>query len=326
LLARPRSPRRIPLNNLTNPDERCNPVLSVVVIPLIGRDVLAACIDRLPLSKVECIVVLRRAMGTAASWQQRYQSVTFLDATNEPVPMRRQIGVAAATGDIVGLIEDTSWPDETWYAAAREAFEDPQVAAAGGSVRIAATLPSRYQALGWSEYGAFAPIHCAQTSSYNSEAKRPWTAGRVPGNNMVFRSVDLIEAMHGEVKGLFEGAVCERMLARGRRVVFQPQMSVTFSASDPHNASLATRLHHGRIYSAGQVANRTWPGRLAHLTKTPLLPLVLTIRRASFLARSGRMIARLPVLFWIFLMESSWALGEAVGTLRGVGKSMSEWR
>jgi hypothetical protein len=261
-------------------------------------------------------------MGTAASWEQRYRSVNFLDATNEPVPVRRQFGVERATGDIVGLIEDTSWPDEGWCTAVRAAFEDPETAAAGGSVRIAATLPSRYQALGWSEYGAFAPPPVSQMCSGGSRSP----AGRVPGNNMAFRRADLIEAMRGQDNGLFEGSVCQRLLARGRRVVYQPQMSVIYAACDPHNASLATRLHHGRIYAAAQIPGRSWPARLAYLVKTPFLPIVLTARRASYLARSGSLIARLPVLFWIFLMESSWALGEAVGALAGVGTSMKEWR
>jgi hypothetical protein len=271
-------------------------------------------------------VVLRRAMGTAASWQQRYPSVRFVDVTNDAVPMRRLVGVRTATGDIVGLIEDTSWPDETWCAAAQGAFEDPQVAAAGGSVRIAATLPSRYQALGWSEYGAFAPLLRPPTASHDSESRRRWTAGRVPGNNMAFRRVELFEAVHDEEAGLFEGIACDRLLARGRRVVFQPQMSVNYAACDPRNASLTARLHHGRIYSGAQAAEWTWPARLVHLAKTPLLPLVLTMRRAAFLAQSDRIVAQMPILFWIFLMESSWALGEAIGTLRGVGKSVSEWR
>jgi len=34
----------------------------------------------------------------------------------------------------------------------------------------------------------------------------------------------------------------------------------------------------------------------------------------------------MATLFWVVLMESAWALGEAVGVLTGVGKSINEWR
>ena len=314
-------PRRTPLNNFTDPKEERNPVLSIVIVPLIGEDVLAKCLDRLPLDEVECIVVLRLAMGTAASWERRYRTVKFLDATDEPVPVRRQFGVETATGDIVALIEDTSWPDEGWCTAVRAAFEDPETAAAGGAVRIADSLPNRYQALGWSEYGAFAPLPL-QTCSAGSQSP----ATRVPGNNLAFRRADLIEALRGQNNGLFEGSVCQRLLARGRRVVWQKNMSVTYAACDAHNASLATRLHHGRIYAATRFSDQGWPAKLGHLIKTPFLPVVLTASRVSYVARSGRLMARLPVIFWIFLMESFWALGEAIGALAGVGTSMREWR
>jgi hypothetical protein len=81
--------------------------LSIVVIPLVGNSALANCLDRLPLVAVECIVVLRETMGEPRYWQQRYPSVIFLHSPEEPVPLRRQRGTAAAAGDVVGILEDT---------------------------------------------------------------------------------------------------------------------------------------------------------------------------------------------------------------------------
>ncbi len=299
--------------------------LSVVVIPLIGQDALASCLDRLPLDTVECIVVLRENMRVASLWERRYPSVIFLGAANEPVPVRRQRGVGIATGDVVGLLEDTSWPDEGWCAAARSAFADGQTAAAGGPVRIATTLPSRYQALGWSEYGAFAADRDRQSSLIDS-GEGAITASRVPGNNMAFRRRELIEVLREEQNGLLEGPVCAKLRAQGRRILFQPGMRVTFSACDRHNASLTTRLHHGRIYAAAQVHGRARLLRFAYFAKATLLPIVLTARAMAAMTRSGRPSARLPVLIWLGLMESAWALGEAIGALTGAGKSMNEWR
>ena len=40
------------------------PDLCAIVIPLIGENALANCLDRLPLSALECIVVLRGRAGT----------------------------------------------------------------------------------------------------------------------------------------------------------------------------------------------------------------------------------------------------------------------
>ena len=97
--------------------------LSVVVVALIGRDALANCLDRLQWDSMECIVVLTKAMLGASQWKRRYPSVVFVETADEPVPLRRQRGVTIATGDVVGLLEDTSWPHEGWCAAVRSGRE-----------------------------------------------------------------------------------------------------------------------------------------------------------------------------------------------------------
>ena len=302
------------------------PDFSTIVIPLIGANALANCLDRLPLSALECIVVLQETMGEPRFWQQRYPSVIFLDGSHEPVPLRRRRGIAVASRDVVALLEDTSWPGPDWCAAVRSAFSDVETAAAGGPVRIAATLPSRCQALGWSEYGAFAPHHILRQGQNGSNPDAPIVASRVPGNNMAFRRAELIEALRGEVNGLFEGSVCTRIMASGHRVVLQPRMLVTYSACDQHNAALSTRLHHGRIYAGMRNRGQTQLSRLVHVAKAVLLPIVLTARTMVAMTGSGSLMTRLPVLFWLALMQSAWALGEAIGALTGVGKSLSEWR
>jgi len=300
--------------------------LSVVVVALIGRDALANCLERLPLDAVECVVVLTKTMRTHSQWERRYPSVVVIEAPDDPVPLRRQRGVMVAKGDVVGLIEDTSWPHEGWCAAVQAAFTDPETAAVGGSVRIAPTLPRRCQALGWSEYGVFAPDQAAQSPSSGCHHDRLIRTDRVPGNNMAFRRPELLELLREEGDGLVEGPICARLLAQGRQILYEPRMLVTLSACDRHDASLTTRLHHGRIYAASRLKGKSWPARLLHLAKATLLPIVLTARAATAMGASSRANVRFPVLFWVSLLATAWALGEAVGSLRGAGHSMSEWR
>jgi hypothetical protein len=298
---------------------------STIVIPLIGQNALASCLDRLPLSTLECIVVLREAMGDLRDWQQRYPSVNFLHASQEPVPLRRQRGVAVASSDVIAFLEDTSWPDPDWCAAVQSTFADLDIVAVGGPVRIAATLSSRCQALGWSEYAAFSPHHLFP-SMPGSNADAPIITSRVPGNNMAFRRAELIEVLHGEPHGLVEGSVCARMLKAGRQVVLQPRMLVTYSACNRRNAALGTRVHHGRIYAGMQFQDQRQLPRILQAAKTVLLPIVLSARTIREMSGSGPARARLPVLFWVTLMQSAWAIGEAIGAVAGPGKSLNEWR
>jgi hypothetical protein len=295
-----------------------DPLLSVVVVALIGRDALANCLDRLPLDAVECVVVLTKEMRYASQWKRRYPSVVFIKAPDEPVPLRRRRGVMAAKGDIVAVLEDTSWPEEGWCAAVKAVFTDPETVAAGGPVRIATTLESRCQALGWSEYGAFAPK--------GTRHNRMIRTDRVPGNNMAFRRSELLEVPCKEADGLIEGSVCARLSAQGCQILYVPRMLVTLSACDQRNVSLATRLHHGRIYAASRLKGMGWSAKLLHLAKTTLLPIVLTARTVSAMNAVSRSSVSFPVLIWVSLMASAWALGEAVGSVTGAGQSIRKWR
>src|SRR5262249_5443811 len=73
-----------------------------------------------------------------------------------------------------------------------------------------------------------------------------------------------------------------------------------------------------------QIRGQTRLSRLVHIAKATLLPIVLTARTMREMAGSGRLMRRLPVLFWLVLMQSAWALGEALGALAGAGKSLND--
>jgi type III secretory pathway component EscU len=75
-----------------------------------------------------------------------------------------------------------------------------------------------------------------------------------------------------------------------------------------------------------QLQDQNRSSRILHVAKAALLPIVLSVRTMVEMAKSGRLVMRLPVLFWLILMQSAWALGEAIGALAGTGKSLDEWR
>jgi hypothetical protein len=291
--------------------------LSVVVIALVGGEALSSCVDRLPLAEVECIVVLKEGMETE-EWKRRYPSVIVLERPeSEPTPVRRSEGLRAASGGIVGFLEDTSWPDESWCEGVHAAFTQLRTVAAGGPAKLAPMLPSRCQALFWNEYGAFASL----------PQNPPITpVMRVPGNNMAFRRLDLLTILASLGEGLIEGPVCTRILAAGGQIVFHQLMGVTFSTCDQHNARLSTRFHHGRLYAASRVKNKPWTARLFYLAKTPILPMVLIVRGARGKRIAGSSTDNFRVFLWMSLMMIAWSLGEALGAVRGAGSSMSEWR
>jgi hypothetical protein len=303
--------------------------LTVVIVPLLGGDNLVACLKCLPLSAVECIVVLRGGMDNHTAWAQRYPTVMFVDGGGRPVPLRRQQGVELAQGALVALLEDTTRPDAGWCEAVYAALADASVAAASGPVRISSLLPSRHQALAWSEYGEFhASRQQRQTPgvSGKSISRAPVVPLRVAGNNMAFRRAQLLEVLTRRVGGLVEGTVCDMLRERGLGLIFHPAMSVTYAAPDCHGARLGTRLQHGRIYAATRAEGRAWPHRLVLVGKSTLLPVVLSARTLSSMIGAVQPAAMPAIGLWVCLLESAWAVGEAVGAITGAGNSLEAWR
>ena len=305
---------------------------TIIVIPLLSGPALEACLQRLSkilqLDRVECLVVLADGedAGDISTWRRRYPTVRFLSASQPAVPLRRRQGVEAAHGEFVALIEDTSCPGPGWYEALSEGFDKPEVAAVCGPVEVSRTLPSRFQALGYTEYGRFHPCHMVRGKgpARTEDALRP--ARRLPGNNLAYRRAPLLEALLGSNGGLFEADVNERLRSQGFQLLMHPTMLVTYCGADHHGARLSTRFQHGRLYAARRSAGRSWLVRLTLLAKSVTLPVILPARALSTVFRALPLSSIPRVALWIGLLEGAWALGEAVGYLAGEGNALESWR
>ena len=303
-----------------------NGELTVIVVALLGGRALEACLQRLEamLEEGGTQALVLRPFGEAGEriedWRRDYPHVGFLDTGQDPVPLRRQRGAEACESEFVAFLEDTTWPSPGWRIAILAGFDDPKVAAVGGPVEISSALPARARALGVAEYGRFHPAVLGLATN----SARPAT--RLPGNNLAYRRDCLLAALQQSAHGLIEGEVNDRLRARGLRLVLHRGMLATYAGQDLNGIRLSTRLQHGRLYGAGRSTGQPWTRRLTLCAKASLLPIVLSARALGSAARAMPP-AKLPaVAIWICLMESAWALGEAIGYMAGEGRSLRSWR
>lgn len=111
-----------------------------VIIPTRNReDVLAECLDRLlaePEPPFEIIVIDSSATEATQAILRRYPGVISHRIGDVPFSMvlSRNIGISRARGDVVAFIDDDCFVLPGWLGALARAFDDPQVAAAGGRV------------------------------------------------------------------------------------------------------------------------------------------------------------------------------------------------
>ena len=130
--------RRGPGCARARPGARMSPSVSIVISTNGRGGAVASSLGataQLDHDQLEVIVVVGPDdAGTheaLAPWSQR---ITTLECPARNLSMSRNIGIAAASGELVAFIDDDALPDPGWLEPITAAFDDPEVAAAGGPV------------------------------------------------------------------------------------------------------------------------------------------------------------------------------------------------
>ena len=156
----------------------------------------------------------------------------------------RNLGIAAAGGDVVAFIDDDAVPDQTWLDDLIGAFDDPEVAATGGPVfdHTGYRLQARYSlADRWGD----AHIETEPRSLDYLDHPDTWTFPYTIGTNALFRK-ELVIAVGGFDENyafyLDETDLCLRLIERGYVVMPQDRGVVyhKFLSSGIRNAKRVT--------------------------------------------------------------------------------------
>jgi hypothetical protein len=270
--------------------------LTVVVVALLGGQALDECVD---VVRAQCANVLAvQRDGTITDAEGR----TVGMVGRSDIPAKRRGGVELAPTPLVALLEDTVLPARGWADAVTSALSQKGAVACGGPVRVAQGLPPQTRALTLSEYGRY------------NDRQSAGEVSALPGCNFAFRRDALLEAMR-KSGGLVDLPVFGRLAENGGKLVWAPEMAVTFAHPYPDGARLKTRFDHGRIYGSSQAH------RASTAAKALVLPAVLTARTL----KSGP--GDLPTLAWLALQHTAWAAGEFTGALLGASrKGLGQWR
>jgi len=303
--------------------------ISVVIVSIVGGKALVECLESMSAVPGECLVLLDDGKNNIMNLREQFPSMHFISRGKLPVPMARKRGVELASGEIVALLEDTCLLTPGWYDAVAAAFSESRVVAAGGPVVLSPKLKGNFLALGCGEYGRFHPDRFVllgeELADVELNAKELLAVTRLPGNNLAYRREPLMDVMGDNGCGLIEGEVNEQLRSRGFKLYMHPEMLVTYCMMDRDGARLKTRFNHGRLFAGNRVTGQGWRTRIGWFLKSLLLPAVLTMRGWSYMTSAVETLAWPKVMIWIFLMETAWSIGEAVGYLVGAGRSLDAW-
>jgi hypothetical protein len=304
-------------------DTNRSPVLSVVVVivsdtteapnaHLLGDclEALAKQVDAPPFE-----VIVPHVVGVAGleTVQDRHPWVRFLPVPDvvahvggrEHHDVLRARGLAAARGEIVGLLEDHARPDARWCANVVAAHQQPY-AGVGGAIENGLDHPLNW-AVYYCDFGRYQnPVPAGETP-YASDA------------NVTYKRADL-ERVRPVWEGAFREVVVNGALkSEGRGIALDPRIVVY---QHRRGLNLATALRErfvwGRSYAATRRALLTGPKRFIHAALSPLLPAVLLLRMARTSWDRGSIRSFVKAVHFTILLLVTWSAGEGIGYLLGL--------
>ena len=248
-------------------------------------------IEQLKLQFSDVIFVECGDLGTDENW----------GGTREHHDKLRARGVAAARGEIIGLLEDHARPDPHWCARVVEAHRQ-EYAAVGGAIENGVD-----RALNWAVYfcdfGRYQNPVRAGESPFVSDANVSYKQS----------ALEIIRPIWQE--SFHETAVNAALASHGKRLALSPDVIVYQYRSDLQlGSAVKERFIWGRSYAAGRSKLIGGSKRAMYAALSPLLPGMLLLRMTVNVMRKGRcMGAFWKALALTGILTAAWSLGEMVG-------------
>lgn len=308
--------------------ESLSVVVSIVSDTADGRcdlSLLSACLNALAgqiaAPAMEVVVPYPSQLDGMAEVMGRFQEVTFVECdrlkaytgkggTREHHDELRARGLAAARGDILGLLEDHALPSPHWAAAMTEAHRQRH-AGVGGAMDNAVDRPLNW-AVYFCDFGRYQNPVPEGDSFIASDANVTYKRAALQAIRSVwqeaFREAEVNAALmaNGQKLALCSGAV-----------VFQHRVGLRLVPA------LRERFIWGRSYAAGRSKSMSVPKRILFGIFSPVLPPLLLFRTARIaLGRRSKLVEFAYALPLVALLTLGWSCGELCGYL--VGSAIGE--
>ncbi len=157
--------------------------------------------------------------GTAALLRERADAVRVVETQLRRLCVSRNLGIAAAAGDVIAFVDDDAVPEPRWLADLAAAYEDPEVGGAGGLTLDATGVRTQYRysvcsRLGHPDFDRRPPL-----DEYNRPGADPFLY--MQGTNCSFRRTVLqqVGGFDEDIVSVYdESEVCSRVLDAGHRL------------------------------------------------------------------------------------------------------------
>ncbi len=300
------------------------PTLSVIVTITDGGATLERCLTALTVQTdsplLEVLVPYDDTVCEAASLATRFPTVRFLPMGRVPtrhpisgpagqhelIDGRRSVGLAAATGLLVAIIEDRGAPRPNWANTAARLHAELPHAVIGGGVENACHRPLN-SAVFFCDFGRYQPPFGA--------GSRNW----VTDINVCYKRAAIDATRDLWADRYHETTVHWALMRAGETLYLSPDLLVDqLRANLRLGRLLRERVSWGRLFAYTRVREQSRGVRFAAVVLAPALPLLLFVRLCRLqLARRapmGRFLLATPA---ILLLLTAGSAGELIGYATG---------
>jgi hypothetical protein len=241
---------------------------------------------------------------------RRFPEVDFLPVTGaeamssgggrEHHDVLRARGMAAASGQLIALLEDVGRPDETWCANIAAAHS-ADYAAVGGAIENGIDRPLNW-AVYYCDFGRYQNPLPAGEASFASDANTSYKRGALESLRSLWDERFREVVINGE------------LISRGEKVALRPEI-VVYQHRDGLRLGTALRERYiwGRSYAVTRCEMLSAPKRLFYVLLSPLLPALMMLRLARTARQRDRFAPFARALPLIAGLLVSWSFGEALG-------------
>ncbi len=299
---------------------RADPLLSIVVTIVDGgrylRDFLRATNALQDPPRLELIVPYDDSVADVAAFQAEFPDVTFLKlgriiparpitteaGQHELFDRRRAAGLAAATGDIIAILEDRGHPHPDWARTVVRLHAETGRNVIGGAIDCKEPVSLLNWAFYVTDFGRYG---------------RPFESGSaqwVSDVNVTYSRKALEATRHLWSERFHEPVVNWHLIGMGEELLLSNALVVNHVRPAASLARLLPeRFHWGRLFGQIRVRHFTPWQRLTYIALSPFIPPSLWLRHGVTQMRKGKGGRYLLALPYIIVLTTAWTLGEVWG-------------
>jgi hypothetical protein len=296
------------------------PTLSIVAIIIDGgrylRDFLIAVMAMKDPPPLEIIVPYDASVADTKLLATEFPQVKFLDmgvivptrsihsqgGQHELYDRRRAVGLAAATGDIVAMLEDRGHPSPDWASTLMRLHADLENKVIGGAIECKEPVNLLHWAFYVTDFGRYGRPFNSGSASWVSDV------------NVSYKRQALGDTRHLWSDRFYEMIVHRYLMGKGEELHLSNELVVNH-ARPPITLGklLRERVEWGILFGYVRTKQTSPVERLALIFGSPLIAPVLWVRHGLLQAQKGRGLRYLTALPYVILLTMAWTAGEVWG-------------